>query len=450
MVSVWLAACARPVDVGPPVVAGLDADEADLVEYLQARIDAVRDTPGSAAARGELALAYDANGLNDAAIDTYLQAEALDAASFRWPYHRATALAEVDRHDEAISAVERALQLDSGYVPGWLWLGTWLLKQDRVDDAAAAFTQAGRLAVEAPMRTAASIGLARTHLRSGRAAEAAELLAPLAKPSQPYARQLLADARRRLGQEVAAPVGGSGAAAPMNWPDPVQVEKTAYVRGFSGRLRVAREMLDHRRGEQALAILLELQRSRPDDRDLINNLGVAYLMTARNEQAAQALKHGLALYPEHAPYHYNIGLYHEARQDDAQARQHFERAIALDASLAAAHQRLISLFVRGGDFGAAAAAIERATPVMQASPQAHFEAGMVAGALEQWQRAIAQFERAIALDADFGRAHLFLARCLGQVGRDADARAALTEAERLQVSASDIAAARAYLDQLQR
>ena len=92
--------------------------------------------------RGRLGMAYDVNGLRDAALVTYEQAEILDPDDFRWPYFRALLIAETGELEQAIKTLERALAIDPDYAPAWLWRGAWLLEDGLLDEAMIAFQQA--------------------------------------------------------------------------------------------------------------------------------------------------------------------------------------------------------------------------------------------------------------------------------------------------------------------
>ena len=71
----------------------------------------------------------------DAALASYQQAEALDQTgdqtlhqrSAKWPYFQALLHADRGQQQLAVAALERAVAINAGYGPAWLWKGTWLL-----------------------------------------------------------------------------------------------------------------------------------------------------------------------------------------------------------------------------------------------------------------------------------------------------------------------------------
>ena len=243
----WLifAACSNSDGSDAPIVAGLDGQEPELVDYLASLRQAVRAQPHSGLSRGHLAMAYDANGFARAAEATYTQAQALDPEDFRWPYFRATALATLGDYRAALQSLDRALAIDSSYPPAWLWRGAWLLDLDRYEEAGEAYSRAAQVASDPVSAAAATVGSARILLRQERTIEAVELLGKLTADSpHPYVVRLLRTAYRRLGRSSELPpIARSDTATLLTWPDARLGEKSRYVRGFSGRLLIAEKIL---------------------------------------------------------------------------------------------------------------------------------------------------------------------------------------------------------------
>ena len=122
--------------VGDPIVVGLDARDANVVDLLRARIEAAEAHPVSGEHRGTLGLAYEANGYDAAALATYEQAETFAPDAFAWPYLQAILQQQQAHFDKAFAALDRATEIDPTYAPAWLWRGHWLLDMDRLDAAA--------------------------------------------------------------------------------------------------------------------------------------------------------------------------------------------------------------------------------------------------------------------------------------------------------------------------
>ena len=259
--------------------------------------------PESAELRGRLGMAYDANGFGAAAVEMYRQAAQLDPYAFRWPYLAALALGAQADLESALGEMDRALSIDDRFAAAWLWRGAWLLEQDAHDLAKEAYLQARALADDQATEAAARTwALARVLLREGDAGGAVAVLEETAaRFAHPYVRQMLAGAYRRSGavDDARALDVGDGEVEKLSWPDPHTAERSKFVRGFSGQMQVAQKMLRDREPRAALEILTQLLEQEPTDRDLLNNLSIAYKQLGRREDALSTLEQGLQTYPEY-------------------------------------------------------------------------------------------------------------------------------------------------------
>ncbi len=436
--------------IAAPPLAGQDADEPELRGYLRRLYSVASAQPGSAELRGQLAAAYHANGFSGPAAETYGQAQALAPLDVRWPYLRALVLSDLGQSAPALEALDRAIALDPSYLPAWLWRGTWLLDLDRAADAEQAFHQVISASPDAPTLVAARVGLARSLLGQDQPDQAIELLELVtAADNHSYAIRQLRTAYRRTGQtQKLAALPASEGARPLLWPDPRLREQSRHIRGFSGRMMMANDLLESGRGREALDILEPLYETRPEDRELLNNLSIAYRLSGRNERAFDILSKGLELYPDFHLFHFNIAVQYEERGELNLALAHLDRAIELDAGLIGAYQRKLALLSRMGRYEEALNAFDAMSTVGQVDAGGHFNAGMMAGALERWPVAIKEFEASLMLDPTLARARLFLGRSLGEAGRIHEAREALMQAATMGVAESDIEAALARLRRL--
>ena len=119
------------------VIVGLDAADTNVALVLQEQINAASARPDDGAVRGNLGLAYEANGFEQAALESYRQAEALAADEFEWPYLQALLIAHQGEPEEALAHLARSLVINPDYVSSWLWRGNLLLDldHDRCGDA---------------------------------------------------------------------------------------------------------------------------------------------------------------------------------------------------------------------------------------------------------------------------------------------------------------------------
>jgi tetratricopeptide (TPR) repeat protein len=434
---------------GEPIAAGADAAEPELSAYLQAMVANAHTNLTSATSRGALAMAYDANGFNAAAEVSYEDAGLLDPRDFRWPYFRARILARLGRNQEALASLDRAIDIDDTYAPAWLWRGTWLTDLDQPREAMAAARKVEKIARDPATAAAAVSIIARAHLRLDQTGDAVRILeTQKAIYPHPQILRLLATAQRRLGKaDPSAPADAD--APPLAWPDAQDQAKMAYIRGLSGRLQLAEQLLQAKKPAEALVILEDLYRTHDTDRDLINDLAVAYKMLDRRDEALALLFKGLTAFPDHHPFNFNIAVLEEDAGNDEIALRHLDRALAANPGLLAAHERKFAILVRLERFDEALDVLNESAQYGKSSAETYFKAGVVAGALERWPLAIERFQQAIALEPLIDKGELYLGRSLAEAGRFDEAHIALAKADAAGATAADVAAAEARLAALQ-
>ena len=434
-----------------PTVAGADAAEAELRAFLRGMVAAARSAPCSASLRGQLAMAYDANGFVDAAAATYAQAAALGDDP-RWPYHLAITRAARGDFDAALAAVDAALAQDGDYAPAWIWRGRWLLDLDRAGPAATAFANGIEVAQHPAHIAAARAGAGRAALRLGDVDGAlATLEAAAARFDHPHLHWLARRARQRVsGHSDAETSAGARPPTPLRWPDPRRDAVAAYVRGLSGTLALAKKMLQAGRAAAAVALLEPLRGAYGQDAGFTNDLGIALRLAGREQDALALLGEGLRRHPNYSPFHFNVAVLHERLGDDQAAERHYREALRQNASLPGAPRRLANLLVRDGRVEQARKLLERFAHAHPGRAELRFVAGLVAGAQQDWPAAVTHLRAAVAAAPAHQRAHLSLATALAEVGDFAAARAARNTAERLGVAPGEIENARAHAEWLAR
>lgn len=103
------------------------------------------------------------------------------------------------------------------------------------------------------------------------------------------------------------------------------------------------------------------------------------------------------------------------------AREAYQRALALDPSLACAYTNLGNLSYRLGDVEAALGYYGRALALDSEQPEAHYNLGFLALSAGDSALAMKHLEHAVSHDPSFADAHFNLALAYEEAGRNADA-----------------------------
>jgi Flp pilus assembly protein TadD len=138
----------------------------------------------------------------------------------------------------------------------------------------------------------------------------------------------------------------------------------------------------------------------PGDPEPLLNRGVDFLRQGLLDQAIQALEAALAIAPDHATAHSNLGSALERRGDLDRAIQHCERAIAKVPDYSKAYSNRGYAYFRKGDYGRALEDCERAIALEPGLAMAHVNRGHVLAVLGRRDDALVSFRAALDLDAD--------------------------------------------------
>lgn len=298
----WRAASARaawarerpmlPAEVGgraPGLDAQLSACAARLAAY-----------PPDQGALEEFAGLCHANGQLESAETAYRALIRLQPDEGRWPFFLAVIEAGYGRLDEASHLLRRATRLAPEHVPGWLRLGSTLLKADDVAGADAAYEEALQ---RSPENAYALLGKAHCALRDERWTAARGLLqrAVVADPRMAPAFHLLSTVHERLGNHEAAEAAlarADAAAMEVEPPDP-WIDDMYLICYDIYRLRViAATALAGGNLERALAVCERARQLAPDDARVHWQFGRIYLRVGRFGEARQALERSVELDPD--------------------------------------------------------------------------------------------------------------------------------------------------------
>lgn len=428
-------------------------DESGIDPVLLERIQSVEES----CARGEdgswleLAMVYDANDLNQLAERTYaacleLPPEKAGASRSALHFHRARALDDLGRAEEAVRAYDAAIELEDGYAPARWRRGQLLLDAGRIAEARADFERA--IALE-PLSTPAHLGLARVQLVQDQPGEAREtLLAILARaPDERYVHGLLARALLALGDEPGAErelaleeraTGGSGA-------DPLAAEVRKRATGVQVGVLRATEALKAGKPAEAVRMLRPLYQKVPDDLALLQVYGRALVSAGEYDRALEVMARGRRAHPQDGKLELFAGLALKAKGSLAEARVRLERARELNPSFPPTHTALGELWTALGRFSEAEASLSRALECGDEELSTLFLLGQAQMSQSAWPRAVATFERACEQAPDSGLAWTHLAEAQVQAGDAPAAERSLAEATKRNPGSKRIEAVRRLL-----
>ncbi len=425
-----LASCAPETSVPPPVETSLEDTDAEVVEQLTRLLAAARSDPRSADARAALGMAYHVIGRTRAAHESYAQAAALAPDVARWSYFEAVTRSELGDLEGALEVLDRVQALDDAYVPAYLFRGQWLLDLGRTAEAGEAYTEATR---RDPNSAAGWIGTAKVHLRSGRPAEALQMLERLLQraPNHPFLHQLAGQAYRELGDmdraRQALSQAKPGEDQPL-WSDPWLNERLQYQTGFGGDMMRAAELLERGQNAEAAALMEQLRTRRPDDRQLLNNLSVAYRNLGQPDRAFEVLRDGLERHPRYHPFHLNISADYQRLGNVDRAMWHLERVIEISPTFVPGWERIGSVHLSQGQLPEALEAFDNAARYRPDSPTYHFFAGVILAQMKRFEESRERLRRTLEINPNQPPALIALGRVEVDLGLFEEARATLDRA----------------------
>jgi tetratricopeptide (TPR) repeat protein/tRNA A-37 threonylcarbamoyl transferase component Bud32 len=183
--------------------------------------------------------------------------------------------------------------------------------------------------------------------------------------------------------------------------------------------------------EGAIAEFREATRADPTFAQAYTNLGVALKKKGDLDGAIAAHREAIRLDPRLALAHTNLGLALAARDEVDGAIAALREAIRLDPTFAPNYYTLGNALKSKKDRDGAIAAYQEAIRHNPGYAEAHTNLGGVYLAQKKYPEAIASARAAIKADPKLSNAHALLGDLLQRTGDLAGARAALTEAARL-------------------
>jgi tetratricopeptide (TPR) repeat protein len=328
----------------------------------------------------------------------YTRAQALASRTFDWPYLDAVVLQRLARHADAVTRLEDALAISSGYLPARVRLAEARLEIGDLERSRRDFEA---LAREPAAEPAAHMGLGRIASAERRHADAIKEFERAAAlfPELGAAYYALARSYKALGKmDEAARALEEHARHGAKWPaieDPV---------------------------------LASVAKVRDDPRALIRR-GVALSASGDLNGAIDAHEAALAADPSMVDAHANlINLYGRAR-NWPKVDEHYHAALSARADLADVHYDYGVIQGMQDRWGPAEEAYRRALQINPLHAQARNNLAQILERRRDFEAAAAEYRRAIDAQPTFRLARFNLGRALLALGRPADA---IVELEKLQ------------------
>ena len=387
-------------------------------QQIRDQYAAVQRDPRNADAYGALGRLLVAAEFYDAASTSFIDAQSLSPNDMRWPYY----LAHIERlrNQPAKAAVlfERALQLQPDHVPSLVWLGAMQLVGGNVDAADAALNKALSLRPHeaATLYHAGRVALTKRDYRLAVERLNAALSAAPKATSIHYSLSL---AYRGMGDvknaDAQLRLRGNVDPSPS---DPLMDQVSGTLQNASAFEVQGADALSQRRWSEAVAALRQAIALAPDNAFTHLNLGTALFETGDSAGALAEFHEAVRLSPTLAKAHYGVGIVSEAAGRDAEALDAFAAAVKSDPDYAEARLSFGDALRRNGrdaDALAQYAAVIKSTP--SASP-AYFGSAMALVHAKRWAEARDTLSRAVeTFPEQAGFAHA-LARVLAAAPDD--------------------------------
>jgi protein O-GlcNAc transferase len=140
---------------------------------------------------------------------------------------------------------------------------------------------------------------------------------------------------------------------------------------------------------------------RPEAAETHNDLGAVLGARGRFAEAAAAFERAVALRPDYAEAHANLGGALRRLGRTEQAIAHYERVAALTPNSAGAHNNVANALIELGRIDAALASYDKAVALAPEFVPAHYNRGVALRGQSRFAEAAVSFKRALALKPDF-------------------------------------------------
>jgi arylsulfatase A-like enzyme/Tfp pilus assembly protein PilF len=289
---------------------------------------------------------------------------------------RAVAMAQADRHAEAVELYAKLLAAEPQMPDTWAFYARALEKLGRREEAAAAYEKALEVGSAGPQLT---VDTAEKLVELGHVADGEQLAKAMLRETPERAYEVLAKA----------------ALARRSLPEARELLRRADAEQHaSERLRgeVARALAEAGASVEAARVLEPVAQTA--DPPLLNLLGIALSDSGRQQEARVVLERAVAADPKNALAYQTLGMVALRQDQPQQAKQYLEKAVELNPQLAIAWNTLGVARYRLEGPSSALDAWQRSVTLDPRQFDALFNLGLVAaqaGRREQARTALRQF-----------------------------------------------------------
>jgi tetratricopeptide (TPR) repeat protein len=184
---------------------------------------------------------------------------------------------------------------------------------------------------------------------------------------------------------------------------------------FESRIKEGMAALEQKDPAKARAAFDQAEKVAPAAAGAWQMLARAYAQTGLADQAIEAGKHALAL-DDDAGTHALLGQVYLSKKDFANAALECREVLKLRPYDEDAHFRLAQVYLLQQDFKGALAVLLESQKTFDRSPQLELALGVTYYGLRNFERAVDQFLKTIALAPDIPQPYAFLGRTMDHAG----------------------------------
>lgn len=415
-----------------PVVADMSDLDPEVADLLR---DLVADVEGDTAngqKHGSLALAYEANSLWPEAALGFANAARLQPGEPLWPYHQARAMINAGDQEGGYALLSQVAPQVLNEPAVQLYYAHQLLDAGEFDEAQTALNHVVRVA---PQAAEGHAGLGELLLAREDYSGALSVLRKALEldPGLAYAHYSLGLAYRGLGRldeaekELTLGLGAKRRGLGSRFA----AEASEYGVSYVGVVNRSSDLIEAGQFQAAIDSLEKLRKTRPDDSNLFNNLGTAYMMLKDYDQALEHLHRADELQPNFFGAHLNMAACYRDTGKLDKALHHAERAVELGGDVANTHLELVRVLARLGRFDDAVGSAREAVRLDPEDATKHAALGELYATLRRPKEAGESFQKALDISPAFLAPRFNLIRILIGFGDMARAESVLRAGEEI-------------------